>query len=437
LKRARSRAARAAALAVLAGAALAAHARAQGGDRAIEFNDFGFDRPLEASARGAALSALAASARDPTALVYNPACLARVARVCALATFGGADASLDYTYAGDTRSAALDEYALQFVGGAVPVPVVRGSLVPAAGIQRVFSSALDISYRAYNTDDDRDDALQLHQAGATYAFHLGMAADVSDAFSAGVDFMVFDGGVDRTRQYDTRGRTVDPNVHTFVYEDTDADVGGVGARFGLLFYAFDRLQLGLVVTTPLSLTLDATTVTEETRQVDNDVGTFTRETTQQATEYETPYRLDGALGLPLAPSLLVTAQVGYSDWALATIDGERLITTDLQDVMRTVLDLRAGVEWTSTRWPLRVRAGFAHARASSAYLEADRIDNDQLEPMSAETASTRVALGAGYLARASIVIEAAVAYAENDRSSRTVGDGRAVTSVSLGCGYWF
>ena len=423
--------------AAVAACLIPAFAFAQAPDRAIEFEDLGLDRGLEASARGSALSAFAATANDATALVYNPAGLARVKRIAGVASFSGARLTFDGSYAGTARSADADEYALQFIGAAFPLPVLRGSLVPAIGMQRVFTSSLDLAYRGFNTPDARDDRFALYQSGATYAYHVGAAIDLSSAFSAGASLIVLDGRVDRVRQYDTRGFVVDPNVHTYVYEDMGADVGGYAARFGLQIFALDQLQFAITLTTRMAVEIQASTLTEETRQVDNDVGTFTRETIETVTDYRVPYRVEGAVAIPATPALLITAQVSYTDWSQATINSQRLITSELESVLRDVIDVRAGVEWTSARWPLRVRAGFAHSRRPAGFLEADRIDNDRLERIETESPSVRYSLGAGWLVKGSIGIDAAFAHERGERTSATMVEGRETTSVSVGCGYWF
>lgn len=410
---------------------------AQAPDRAIEFEDLGLDRGLEASVRGLALSAFAATANDATALVYNPAGLARAKRISGVASFSGARHTFDDSYDGAARSVDVDEYALQFLGAAFPLPVLRGSLVPAIGIQRMFTSSLDLAYQGFNTPDARDDRFALYQSGATYAYHVGAAIDLSSAFSAGASLIVLDGHVDRVRQYDTQGLVVDPNVHTYVYEDMSADVDGYAARFGLQVFALDQLQLAITLTTRMAVEIEASTLTEETRQVDNDVGTFTRTTIETVTDYRVPYRIEGAVAIPATPSLLITAQVGYADWSQATINSQRLITSELESVLRDVVDVRAGIEWTSSHWPLRVRAGFAHSQRPAGFLEADRIDNDRLERIESESPTVRYSLGAGWLVKGYIGIDAAVAHERGERTSATILDGREMTSLSIGCGYWF
>jgi hypothetical protein len=156
---------------VIVGACAAARpAIAQSPDRAIEFEDFGFVRQLGASVRGSAYAAYAATVNDATALAYNPAGLARVKRASGVASFAGITSTFEYGYAGAApRDSDLDEYALQFLGAAFPLPVLRGSLVPAIGVERLFTSSRSF-LRGIHVPDDRG-RLSLRQTGATYAYH--------------------------------------------------------------------------------------------------------------------------------------------------------------------------------------------------------------------------------------------------------------------------
>ena len=426
-----------AATAVLLGLASAVPAGAQAPDRAIEFDDLGLDNWLEGSARALGLAAFAATASDATALAVNPAGLARARRISTVGTIAGTHSTFDYTYQRATRSSELDEYALAFAGVAVPLPVLRGSLVPAFGIQRAFSASLALGYEGINQVDERDDRLELQQTGAAYAVHFGAGIEIASALALGLSFFVLDGGVELVRQYDTRGRVVEPDVHTFVYESIDSDVDGYGARAGISIYPARWLQLAFVATTPVVVELESSIFVETARQVDNDVGTFSRTTAARTTEYRIPYRLDAAVAIPFASSFLVALQAGYCDWAEATIDDQRLITTSLVTVMRPVVDLRAGIEWTSAAPPLRVRAGVESTRAVTVFQEADRIDYDQLERVQSEIPQLRFSLGAGYLLTQRVNLDVSLGYEHSDRASVTVTDVRETLNVMVGGGYWF
>ncbi len=412
-------------------------ARAQSPDRAVEFEDLGLDRILTASPRGFALSAFAATASDATALTVNPAGLARAKRIAAVGSFGGAHKTFDYTYDDELRTRELDEYALQFVGAAFPLPVLRGSLVPALGLQRMFSSSLALAYQGFNEADARDDRLDLQQTGAVYAVHFGAGIDISSAFALGLSFFILDGGIDLVRQYDVHGRVIDPDVHTFVYETVDSDVDGYGARAGLSLYPVSWLQLALTVTTPVVVELESSIVVETTRQVVNEAGSFTRVTSERTSEYKIPYRIDAAMAIPASASILFALQMGFCDWSQATLDDRRLITTDHDSVLRSVLELRAGVEWTLPGRPLRVRAGAARGRAICGFVEADRIDYDQLERIESETQHIQVSLGAGYLLWRRVNLDLSMGFARAERVSTTIFDTRDTVTVLIGGGYWF
>ena len=87
--------------------------------------------------------------------------------------------------------------------------------------------------------------------------------------------------------------------------------------------------------------------------------------------------------------------------------------------------------------PGKRRATSAYARSASGYLEADRIDDDRLEPIDDESATTCYSLGFGYLLYGSLSIDGAVVHADGERVSATIDDARTWTLVSIGCGYWF
>jgi hypothetical protein len=177
-------------------------------------------------------------------------------------------------------------------------------------------------------------------------------------------------------------------------------------------------------------------VQETTIQVDNDVGSFTRETTTTSREYVLPYRLDAALAVPWK-TVTVAAQVGYADWTGATIDGHRIRTQGGEDVLRSVADVRGGVEWSSPVRGLRVRAGAAHARGALSFMQADRVDEDRLEPVVSESGRTRWSLGAGLLLGARVVVDAAYEHVRGERSAESVGDGIDAGGVLVQGSYWF
>ncbi len=425
-----------AAAACISALLLAPGASAQSEDVAVQFEDFGFTALPDPSARANAISAPAALVSDVTALLYNPAGLSRVKRRNASISYAWRSQDCDYAFGGQSETSTADASGLGFAGFAFPIPVLRGSLVPAVSVHRAFSSERVLSYHGLNLPDGRDDTYLLQQSGATYAYTLGVSVDVSGTFSLGGALSFLDGDIDVLRQYDTRPHLPQPQPQTFVMDSAQLQVTGVVGKLGLEVYAHRHLQLAVVLTSRQPLEVSGTRVQEVTTQVDNDVGSFTRETTTPSTEYVLPYRLDAAMAVPWK-TITLAAQVGYADWTQATIDGHRIRTQGGEEVLRSVVDLRGGVEWSVPVRGLRVRAGIARARGALSFMQADRIDEDRLERIAAESGRTRVSLGAGLLVGTRVTLDAAYENVQGERSTETVGERVDGQGVLLQGSYWF
>ena len=411
-------------------------AAAQSANRAVEFEDIGLTDPGAVGARDCALRTPVLSGADVTAIAANAAGLARLKRIHATFTTDRESGRVELTYAATVPASDVTASRLAFAGVAVPLRVLRGSLVPALSVYRAFSSDLDLAYQRDNAGDGRSEHFRLEQDGATYAYALGVASDYSSVLSAGFSVFLLAGQVDTHRRYDWQPLVAAPAEQTFVLEDITSDVSGFGARLGVQVFPHRRLRLGLAFDTPRQVNVSSASVREETRQVDNDVGSFTRTTAELDTRYVLPYRLAGALGVSFS-SLFVTLQADYIDWALATIDGHRIYTPDIDPVLERVIGVAAGVEWTPPGTALRVRAGFSHAPAPLRYLQADRIDNDEMRRVTSHSGPTRVSAGAAALLFRRVVVEASWEHGGGSRKSDVVSDDLSETTVSLAGSFYF
>ncbi len=411
-------------------------AGAQAQDRAVEFEDLGLTGTAETGARATALRAFAASSNDATALVLNSAGLARVKRIHGALVMARAESRVALDYGdGPTGQDVSDSY-LAFAGVAYPLRVLRGSLVPAISVHRAFNSALDLAYTRDNVTDARAERFQMQQSGATYAYTLGLGIDLSSTLSAGVSAFLLNGSIDTHRRYQWQPLVTPPGERTFVLEDVSSDVGGYGAQIGMQLYFHPRVQIGLCFNAPTVVKLHSTGVREETTQIENDVGSFLRQTSEGDTEYILPYRFQGAVAVPLGAWLLA-AQVNYADWGEAAVDGRRIYTRSTETVMETVLGFSAGVEWSPSRLPLRLRAGYEYAPSPLKFLQTDRIDNDSLARIGSQSGRSSIALGAGALLFTRIVVDAAWVQSEGTRETNVLTDDYSASLVSLQAAYWF
>jgi hypothetical protein len=409
---------------------------AQPPERAVEFEDLGLTRGGDLSARAAGISAFAPAAGDPAALIYNPAGLCRIKKRVPQLGFSYDAQEIVTEYAGQTSGLSSDRTGLLFAGGAFPIPVLRGSLVPAVAIHRIFVSDLDLEYDTDNALDQRHDTFRIQQAGATYAFAFGFGIDLASVLSAGLSLSLFEGGYTALRQSHTRTEFLPAPVDRYVIDDVDGDLDGYVARVGMMLYAHRHAHIGINVTSPTVINHATNETREVTEVVENGTGSSTRTTIATSTEYISPFRLDGGIEMPWG-DWLVSVQAGTCDWTEAALDQGRLRLRNGNAVLGRTVDARAGIEWTAPRWPLRLRAGVARLPWALDYVQADRIDNDQLQEVLTETTPMRYSFGAGVLLKRAILIDAAFTHTRGDRSAASFSEARRWSQVVIEGSYWF
>jgi hypothetical protein len=84
-----------------------------------------------------------------------------------------------------------------------------------------------------------------------------------------------------------------------------------------------------------------------------------------------------------------------------------------------------------------VRAGVVHARGALSFAQSDRVDEDRLEVIASESGRTRLSLGAGFLFRGGVSIDAAYQNLQGERDGETVGDRVDAAGVLVQGSYWF
>jgi hypothetical protein len=405
-------------------------------DRAVEFEDLGLTQPPEISARGAGLSGSVASTTDLTALIINPALLCRIKQRTPMLGLARQSQEIVTTYSGASQGLTSDRTGLQFIGAAAAIPVFQGSLVPAVAVYRAIVSDLDIAYEATRPAELRTDAFRLQQAGTTFAFAVGFGIDLASVLSAGVSVSALEGGYNTLRQTHTSTETSATTVDDYVIDDIEGDLNGFVAHIGVVLYAHRHAHLAVNVTTPAAIDGSTNQTRETTHIVENGTGTTTRVSSSASAKYVVPYRIEGGLALPWG-AWLVSAQVGSCDWTTAAIDGQRLRLQSGDAVLRRTVDYRAGVEWTAPSWPLRLRAGVARLPQAPRYLEADRIDNDEMELITSEKTPLRYSFGAGIALKQTIVLDASFTHTHGERATQRFSETRNSSQVILEGSYWF
>jgi hypothetical protein len=405
-------------------------------ERAVEFEDLGLTRAPEISARGAGLSGFVATTTDITALLYNPSMLCRIEKRTPMLGLSHESSQIVTSYGGVSRGLSSDRSGLQFIGASAAIPVFQGSLVPAVAVYRAIVSDLDIAYETARPADLRTDTYRLQQAGTTYAFVAGFGIDLASVLSAGISVSALEGGYRTLRQSHTHSEASAAAVDEYIVDDIDGDLNGIVGRAGFILYAHRHAHIAFNITTPTEVNGTTNQTREITRVVENSTGSTTRTPTSTSAKYIVPYRIDGGIAFPCA-DWLIAVQASSCDWTLAAIDGQRLRLQNGSAVLGRTVDYRAGIEWTAPAWPLRLRAGVARLPFAPDYLQADRIDNDQIEAVTQQSAPMRYSFGAGIALHESILIDASFTHTHGTRSTASFSEERAWSQVLIEGSYYF
>lgn len=195
------------------------------------------------------------TARDGSALIYNPANLARVRRIEARGGFSHMRMSedsriIDPDLGALTDSRDLNKTRINAASVVLPVPTYRGSMVFALGVHRVNSFdrgfAVTIPEPAFpmiNTSEGRE-----IEKGGLWKWSAGGAMDLSPRLSAGLALHLITGNDEYgwTRVY----MHVDPQQSITLNNGIDVTYIGVGATAGLAYQVSPVVSAGVMVETP-------------------------------------------------------------------------------------------------------------------------------------------------------------------------------------------
>lgn len=417
--------------------ALATGAHAQRASRALEFDDFGFTRPLAPGARQAGMAgACVASGNDVHALVYNPAGLARIKRFETALGLLEEQTTVETTFMGSPSSIETRDGAIELLSAAFPVPTYRGAFTVAIGAYRLFSSYIDLHYSGQDPETGELDDYLLQQTGGLLSYNLGIGVDLAPVLSGGLTLFMVDGSIESLRQWSRDYTAEVPGRQRFLIDEVSMDVSGFGARIGGQFYIVSGLQAGLVFTTPVSLSARGSGDTETLEYIENGVDRFVRSFGTVSADYLLPFRVDIGVSGEWR-GVLAEVDVTWSDWTEAAIDGRRLRNRELQTMFREVYDVRAGLEWMLPWIPARVRGGYALLPDPLVFVQPDRVDIEDLEP--AETVEERHqwTVGAGGLVGSVLTLEAAFTYTAGERAIESFSLRREAQSFIVTAAYRF
>jgi long-subunit fatty acid transport protein len=312
--------------------------------------------------------AYTAVANDATALVYNPAGLARVKRI---EFSGGLTHQRLSNKTGDLTSVGIQSSGIDFNDGrlqsntrlssanvVLPAPTYRGSLVFAFGVNRIksFDRAMEFTF-----PQDGSSGIEL-ESGGLYMWSLGGAVDISPNVSVGGAFNFFSGTDNYSWLYE--GSYDDDNLSfKYKYDDTIKDrYTGFNLKLGIRVQPNKFLIVGGTVESPVTYTIneDWTQTTDTTFYKPDEYWVDYYDSGSPEYKISLPFSL--GLGVALNfNNLTLAGDINYADWTqmeykrLAEMaDANRMIKDSYTDVLRW----HVGAEYLFPKIGTTLRVGY-------------------------------------------------------------------------------
>lgn len=309
-----------------------------------------------------------AVATDATALVYNPAGLARINRI----EFSGGlthqrmNNKTRYGSYSIEDDNLLNNTRFSSANVVLPVPTYRGSLVFALGVNRIRS--FDRSMQFFSDNGFESQSAIETETGGTYLWSFGAAVDVSPNVSVGGAVNYWSGKDNYTWLYVT-----DSSGWIYKIDDTIEDrYSGINAKFGVRIQPNKYLILGGTVESPVTYTIeeDWTQFTDTTIGSEYDYGSL---------EYKIslPFSLGAGVALQVN-NLTLAGDINYTDWTqmeYKRLDDIAEANRQIKNIYKDVLRFHLGTELLIPQYATSLRAGFYQDPLpfKSQWVEKDRI----------------------------------------------------------------
>lgn len=307
---------------------------------------------------------------DYTALYWNPAGLSQIKW---MEFFGGLSyekmkseteyfGNSDSTFSSDTRPNAF--------GLVLSVPVVRGGLAFAFGVNRLQSFDSRISFQGFNTLSVKEDPLygELYvdrletRSGGINSYSFGAAVDIAPGVSIGGNIGFLSGRYEYELNLDADDTENNELLDGFSFLDTiSSDYFGVESKVGLLARFGELLRFGATINIPFDFSVDEywtedTYISDDDGQNESsgDEGTF-------GYDISRPFRFSVGLSVMPISTLILSADVAYTDWTQTEYSdppAEDIDDNYFIDNYSGTYQLRVGGEYTIPDVGLRLRGGY-------------------------------------------------------------------------------
>ena len=305
-----------------------------------------------------------AAVMDGSALIYNPAALARIRRIEIL---GGIShqkydnsclffADVPITPGLSTRDQTNTR--LNSIVLSVPYPTYRGSLVLAVGLNRIksFDKTFKLGYTSGESGGLSIEAVELEN-GSLYALSAGVGADISPRISIGGALNYYFGTDNYEWRYDYGDS--DPMANFYIHDNIEDKYSAVSARIGLLLTPSRILKLGLSVESPITYSID------ENYTLRNSDATSEDPLIDKG-KYSYDLSVPLSIGLGTAVNLnrlQLAADITYNQWTQMEYKDDVGLVIDNANIQRfyeDIMTVAVGAEYLIPRIGLKLRAGYLY-----------------------------------------------------------------------------
>ena len=341
-----------------------------------------------------------AAVMDGSALIYNPAALARIRRIEILGgiTFQNYDNTVlhfaDIPIVSGLNNRSQNNTRLNNIVLSVPYPTYRGSLVLAVGLNRIksFDKTFKIGYIGGESNDFIYEATELEN-GSLYAISAGIGADISPRISIGGALNYYF-GTDNYEWMVVSGDS-EPRANFDIHDNIEDKYSAVSARVGLLLTPNQIFKFGISVETPLTFSIDEDYTLRTSNPLSDDPFI-------DAGEYSYDLSVPFSLGFGTAVNLnrlQLAADITYNQWTQMEYKDDINLIIDNANIQRfyeDVMTVAVGAEYLIPRIGLKLRAGYLYdpipLRNSSHPTGGDSYNGYEIT-----NERDFITLGAGYL----------------------------------------
>ena len=331
-------------------------------------NDFG----VGARAMGMG-GAFIGVADDSTALHWNPAGLSQIKRMEFFGALSHEKVNMETEYFGESSSTFMSKTKPNSLGIVLPVPVYRGGLAFALGVNRLqsFDSRRKIEGLNKATEAEDPDFYELYinelskESGGIYSWDFGAAVDVAPGVSLGGTLRFFSGNYDLEHDLEAEDtQDIDSELAALRYRDViDADYFGVEGKIGLLARLSQYVSLGVTIDVPLDFSADEYWFQDSEYFYDDGTDDFESDEGTWPYDISRPFRFGGGVAFRPAPGAIVAADILYTDWTQTEYSeppSEDISNEDFIDDYRATAQFRVGGEYAIPNLGVCVRAGYIY-----------------------------------------------------------------------------